>query len=244
MIVLALFLRGSSLPLRESIAERRLPPVPAPVRLLRPAIIAAVASVAFFLLVPYEARQAGINSLIGVVMALSLVLIIGFVGQASLVQVGLAGVAGFAVSKLAITAGIGFPLGPIMGIAAAVLLGILVAFSSLRVRGVSLAIVTMSAAVALDRFVFQNPVWGAGAAGSDVPPPEIFGVSIGNNSPIFSERHASRAVLRHPGRRRRDPRDRLRRQGAAQQPRAPILGDPLQPEGGRGRGHRRAAPRS
>lgn len=187
VIVLALFLGGSALPRRESIAERRLPPVPAPVRILRPAVIAAIVAVAFFLIAGYEGRQAGINSLIGVVVALSLVLIIGFVGQASLLQVGLAGVAGFAVSKLAMAFGIGFPIAPIIGVAAAVVFGTLVAVSSLRVRGVSLAIVTMSAAVALDRFVFQNPVWGAGTQGSPVPAPEIFGVNIGNSSPLFSD---------------------------------------------------------
>ena len=52
VIVLTLFLRGSSLPRRENLAELRLPPVPAPVKLMRPAVIALVVSVLFFLFLP------------------------------------------------------------------------------------------------------------------------------------------------------------------------------------------------
>ena len=48
-------------------------------------------------------------------MALSLVVITGFVGQISVVQLALAGVAGFTVSHLAVDAGIGFPLAPLAG---------------------------------------------------------------------------------------------------------------------------------
>jgi len=42
--------------------------------------------------VPYDFRQALVNSEIGVVMALSLIVITGFVGQISVVQLSLAGV--------------------------------------------------------------------------------------------------------------------------------------------------------
>ena len=42
---------------------------------------------------PYSFRQALINSLLGIVICLSLVVIVGFVGQISVVQLALAGVA-------------------------------------------------------------------------------------------------------------------------------------------------------
>ena len=86
-------------------------------------------------MLPFDFRQALTNSLIGIVMALSLVVITGFVGQISVVQLALAGVAGFTVSHLAVDAGIGFPLAPLAGVAAAVLLGLVTAVSALRVRG-------------------------------------------------------------------------------------------------------------
>ena len=55
-------------------------------------------------MLPFDFRQALTNSLIGIVMALSLVVITGFVGQISVVQLALAGVAGFTVSHLAVDA--------------------------------------------------------------------------------------------------------------------------------------------
>jgi ABC-type branched-subunit amino acid transport system permease subunit len=185
VIVIALFARGSSLPRRESLLEKRLPPVPVPVRLLRPTIVVAVIAVLYFLLLPYDFRQAGINTFIGVVLALSFVVIIGYVGQSSVLQVALAGVAGFTVSKLATLAGIAFPWGPLLGILVATGVGTLVAFSALRVRGVNLFIVTLAAAVALEQFVFRNPTWGGGATGAKVPSPEIFGLGIGPDASFF-----------------------------------------------------------
>ena len=130
-------------------------------------------------MLPFDFRQALTNSLIGIVMALSLVVITGFVGQISVVQLALAGVAGFTVSHLAVDAGIGFPLAPLAGIAAAVALGLVTAVSALRVRGVALAVVTIAAAVAVFNFGFQNRTWGGGATGSPVPDPHLFGINLG-----------------------------------------------------------------
>jgi branched-chain amino acid transport system permease protein len=131
---------------------------------------------------PFDFRQALINSMIGTVMALSLVVITGFVGQISVVQLSLAGVAGFTVSHLAVDAGIGFPLAPVLGAGAAVLLGLLTAVSALRVRGVSLAVVTLGAAVAISQFGFINQTWGGGASGSPVPEPHLLGLDLGPQS--------------------------------------------------------------
>ena len=128
---------------------------------------------------PYDFRQALINSLIGAIVCLSLVVITGFVGQISLVQLALAGVGGYAVSKLAADAGIAFPIGPIIGACVATLFGLVAATSALRVRGVNLAIVTLAAAVALENFVFNNTSWGGGVNGSPTKSPSLFGLHLG-----------------------------------------------------------------
>jgi branched-chain amino acid transport system permease protein len=104
------------------------------------------------------------------------------VGQISVVQLSLAGVSGFVVSHMAVDAGIGFPLAPICGAVAAVLLGELTAISALRVRGVSLAVVTLGAAVAISEFGFLNSTWGGGNTGSPVPEPHLFGLDLGPRS--------------------------------------------------------------
>ena len=182
IIVAAMFLRGAALPGRGELIEQRLPSVPKPQRLAAPAVALTIACAVALVVLPFDFRQALINSMIGTVMALSLVVITGFVGQISIVQLSLAGVAGFAVSHLAVDAGIGFPLAPIAGAAAAVLLGELTAVSALRVRGVSLAVVTLGAAVAITEFGFINSTWGGGATGSPVPEPHLLSLDLGPRS--------------------------------------------------------------
>jgi branched-chain amino acid transport system permease protein len=182
IIITAMFLRGAALPGRGELIEQRLPEVPKPQWLATPAIAMTVVCAVALVVLPFDFRQALINSLIGTVMALSLVVITGFVGQISVVQLSLAGVAGFTVSHLAVDAGIGFPLAPVLGAGAAVLLGLLTAVSALRVRGVSLAVVTLGAAVAIGQFGFLNQTWGGGASGSPVPEPHLLGLDLGPQS--------------------------------------------------------------
>ena len=121
-------------------------------------------------------------SLIGMTFCLSLVVITGFVGQVSLAQLTLAGVSGFTVSRLVVDAGIGFPWGPLIGSLAAVAIGLIVGASALRVRGASLAVVTVAGVVAIEQFGFANRRWGAGATGSPVDNPTLFGINIGSTA--------------------------------------------------------------
>jgi branched-chain amino acid transport system permease protein len=184
IIIAAMFLRGARLPSRGELVEQRLPAAPRPQRLWLTALpLAAVCAVALVVF-PFDFREALITSMIGTLMALSLVVITGFVGQVSVVQLALAGVAGFAISHLAVSAGIGFPLAPLAGTAAAVLLGLVTAVSALRVRGVSLAVVTLAAAVAIADFGFLNTTWGGGQTGSPVPEPRLAGIDLGPRAPF------------------------------------------------------------
>jgi branched-subunit amino acid ABC-type transport system permease component len=179
IIVIALYVRGSSLPTRGELVEQRLPAVPRPERLARPAIACAAVGVVALIVLPYDYRNALIISMAGMTICLSYVVITGFVGQVSLMQVALAGASGFVVSHLAQNAGIDFPLGAIAGTLAATALGFIAGASALRVRGVSLAVVTLAAAVAIEQFGFANSTWGAGATGSPVPELKLLGIDLG-----------------------------------------------------------------
>jgi branched-chain amino acid transport system permease protein len=182
IIVIAMFWRGGSLPGRGELIEQRLPLAPRPERLLRPTLIGTTACAVALVIFPWDFRQALITSLLGAVICLSLVVITGFVGQISIVQLALAGVAGFTLSHMATDHGIGFPAAPLIGIAAAVVVGLATAVSALRVRGVSLAVVTLAAAVAIEQFVFTNSSWGAGFAGSPVPELHLLGINLSSNA--------------------------------------------------------------
>ncbi len=177
--VAVMYLRGANLPRRGDLVERSLPMVPRPTNLVRTALITGVVCAVALVVLPYDFREALINTMIGTVMALSLVVLTGFVGQISVVQLSLAGVSGFTISHLAVNAGIGFPFALIIGTAAALALGMLTAVSALRVRGVSLAVVTLAAAVAIENFGFTNPTWGGGETGSPVPEPHLLGLDLG-----------------------------------------------------------------
>jgi branched-chain amino acid transport system permease protein len=181
VIVVALFLRGATLPGRGELVQKRLPIVPRPQRLARSTLVAAVAGVAALIVFPYDFRQALINSLLGVLICLSLVVIIGFVGQISLIQLALAGAAGFMMSHLTTDAGgiwSAFPLSPLIGAAVATIIGLVAAVPALRVRGVSLAVVTLAGAVALEQFGFMNARWGGGDRGSPVEQPHVGGLDL------------------------------------------------------------------
>jgi branched-chain amino acid transport system permease protein len=182
--VAVMYLRGASLPRRGDLVERSLPMAPRPQNLGRTSLIAGALCAVALVVLPFDFREALINTLIGTVMALSLVVLTGFVGQISVVQLSLAGVAGFTISHLAVNAGIGFPLAPIIGTAAALVLGMVTAVSALRVRGVSLAVVTLAAAVAIQSFIFDNPTWGGGQTGSPVPEPHLLGLDLGPAAPF------------------------------------------------------------
>jgi branched-chain amino acid transport system permease protein len=182
IIVVALFLRGSSLPTRGELVEQRLPAAPRPERLARPAVLCAVVGVIALVVLPYDYRNALIISMAGMTICLSYVVITGFVGQVSLMQVALAGASGFVVSHLAMDAGVGFPGGAIAGTLAATALGFAAGASALRVRGVSLAVVTLAAAVAIEQFGFANSTWGAGATGSPVPELQLLGIDLGSRA--------------------------------------------------------------
>jgi branched-chain amino acid transport system permease protein len=184
LIVGVMFFNGKALPTRGSVASGRLPKAANPSRLstrvLAPLAVVGCALTLMFFATP-NGRLAIITSLIGIVISLSFVVITGYVGQISLAQMMLAGISGFALAKLT-TRGIHlrghtviprlpFPISPLVGALFAVVVGVLVALPALRVRGVSLAIVTFAFAVAMEEFLFQNPGVNGGFAGATIKTP-------------------------------------------------------------------------
>jgi branched-chain amino acid transport system permease protein len=184
LMVVAMFVRGTNLPSRGELVERRLPLAPRARRLLPTATAAAAVGVVALIVLPYDFRQALITSLLATVMCLSLVVITGYVGQISVVQLALAGVSGFILSHLAVDHGVGFPWGMLIGAVGATVCGLVVAVSALRVRGVALAVVTLAAAVAIEQFVFLSTTWGGGSSSSPVPEPKIGGFDLGPYGPF------------------------------------------------------------
>jgi branched-chain amino acid transport system permease protein len=182
LIVIATFWMGGRIPSRGDFVERRLPRVPKPANQGRWMALALVGGAVCLTVFPYGFRQATMTSIIGAVLALSLVVITGFVGQVSVVQLALAGGTGFLMSHLATSAGLGYPWAVIIAVLAATLLGVLIGIGALRVRGVQLVVVTLAAAVAMSSFWFANPSFGGGLSGAPVRQPSLFGLNLGSTA--------------------------------------------------------------
>jgi branched-chain amino acid transport system permease protein len=183
IILVTLLLQRRGLTGRGTLGGVRLPFAPAPRHVLLKVGIGLALAIAGFLALDSAWRLAEINTLVGVAICLSFVILTGFVGQVSLAQMAVAGFAGFTLAKLSDDLGVGFPIAPLLGALGATAIGVLAAIPALRVRGVQLAIVTLAAALAIQTLVFQNPLWSGGLEGAKVPSPEFLGATFGPTDP-------------------------------------------------------------
>lgn len=202
VIVLVLVFRGRSLPIRGTVVERRLPRAPQPVRIAPHSVawIVVVATAAFFFensgsrTVFANAIQTG---LVFAIIGLSVVVLTGYVGQISLAQMSFSGVAAFFMARmmadgtpqgtnLIAVSGPGMHWLPaaILGILAAVVVGLILALPALRIRGVQLAVVTIAAAVAIQALYLENEELTQLRSGvpATVTEPMLFGLNISARS--------------------------------------------------------------
>ncbi|TDC89828.1 ABC transporter permease [Actinomadura sp. 7K507] len=177
VIMIILFVLGRRLPARGSLQSVRLPDVTVP--RIRPVPTLILLGAAVFLLLAFNDtyRFALTTSLIIALLALSYVLITGYLGQISLAQSAFAGAAGFALAKLTGYWNMPFPLAIVLCALAAAALGMAVAMPAFRIRGVQLAIVTIAAALAIERFVFGNYSLTP-PSGNPIADPGLLGMSF------------------------------------------------------------------
>ena len=198
VIVVVLLIRGKALPQRGSLEERPLPLSPRPVRVVPHAVFwTAAVAVAAFLLQDSGSRTVfafGLaTSLVAAIIMLSLVVVTGYVGQISLVQMSLAGVAAFVMSRFLANGSTSasnpipvagpdwpWPVAALLGIACSIIVGVVVGLPAVRIRGVQLAVVTIAVAVALQPTFFDNgSVSGLGAnALVHISKPTAFGLDL------------------------------------------------------------------
>ena len=193
VIIVTMVLLGERLPERGAVSSWKLPSVP-PARITPFSVLVptALALVGLFAFGPLW-RAALMTTIIASVLALSLVVLTGFGGQTSLAQMAFAGIAGFALSKLAMRYDIPFPIAPLIASFGAMLFGLLVGFPALRVRGTNLAIITLAGGVTIAEFVFKNPAFigDISTGGAKIPNPKLgpwdFGLVFGDkvSRPVF-----------------------------------------------------------
>jgi branched-subunit amino acid ABC-type transport system permease component len=178
LIIIALTVYGERLPDRSVTFESNMPNSPRPRYVLPTALGALIVISIALLTLDSQWRLAIVVSMIAALIALSSVVLTGYVGQISLAQLAFAGLAGFTTAKLTVAAGIPFPWAPMLAIAITTGVGILVGLPAVRVRGMTLAVVTAGAALAIEELVFKSEALG-GLNRQRVPPPGLFGIDLG-----------------------------------------------------------------
>jgi ABC-type branched-subunit amino acid transport system ATPase component/ABC-type branched-subunit amino acid transport system permease subunit len=178
VIVVTLILFGQSLPNRGSLRVDQLPRVTQPKTQIRTMLLFGVCGIILMALLGGSYRFGLMTSLIVSMIMLSLVVLIGLVGQISLAQAAIAGTAGFALSKFSSVSGLNFPLGLILSVLVSIVVGVVVGIPALRIRGTQLAVVTLASGLALEKFVFRNSSF-VSPSGSLISKPTIFGLDLG-----------------------------------------------------------------
>ena len=193
-IILVLYLRGDKLPIRGSISIGRQPRAPATNNVLLGVLFAVGMALMMSNIFTSAWESALTTTLIFILFMYSLTVLVGYLGQISLAQWSLAGVASWTVARLMadgtkirefdffVKDGPNFPLvfAFIGAVAAAVIVGFLVGTPALRIRGVQLAVVTLAAVVAIEDLLQRN-LWlfGDGADTTNpMPIPRIGDTSI------------------------------------------------------------------
>jgi branched-chain amino acid transport system permease protein len=179
IVILALFILGKRIPSRGGLDVQLLPPVARPRLRPVPATALVGAGMLAVVLTTGTYRFGVITSMIIAIIAMSLVVLTGLVGQISLAQAAVAGTAGFTLSKIGTA--LPFPLSTLSASLVAAALGVLIGIPALRIRGAQLAAVTLAAAVAIEQFVFNNPSLSP-IGGNPIPDPQIFGLDLGIRS--------------------------------------------------------------
>ena len=209
IIIAVLILRGRSLPIRGTVEERKLPLSPYPKRVWQNCLVWGSAAIAFGFWA--EGTKWGYPltvSLIAAMLMLSYVVLTGYVGQISLGQMSIAGVAAFFTARMMANGSVSplspfpvhgpnlpWPIAAVLGIIVAVVVGVVLGLPALRIRGVQLAVVTLAAAVSLQTLYFENQKFTDLRAGSNavLDPPFALGANVGsmgksglNDNPNFT----------------------------------------------------------
>jgi branched-subunit amino acid ABC-type transport system permease component len=183
VIALTMVLRGRSLPSRGALVRVRLPASPEPGRvwpLFTASVVVAALAVIFL---PFDLREGILNSMVLSVVALSLVVITGFAGQISLLQMSIAGLTALLMARFADLINIGFPFDGILAVIAAAVAGVLAGLPAIRVRGVQLAVLTLGAAYAFESMILDNPAYTTtrDQTYGTIHEPGLFGLHFGVN---------------------------------------------------------------
>jgi ABC-type branched-subunit amino acid transport system permease subunit len=178
VVLVVLVLRGTSLPTRGLLTVHDMPEARAPRHVGITTVVSFAVGLVLIFVLSGGYRAALITTLVLAVLALSFVVVTGYVGQISFAQYSLAGVSALLLSQMTTHWGIPFPFAPILAALCAGVVGVVVGLPAVRVRGVNLAVVTIATAIAIESVYFHNNSLNGGTGGARVSGPSLFGLDL------------------------------------------------------------------
>ena len=125
-------------------------------------------------------------ALVYAVALISLVVLTGFVGQVSLCQASFMGLGAFLCAALMGHYHLSYWIAAPITVVAVFVAGVVVGLPALRLRGLTLAIVTLSLALLADNFLFQGVGWLTNDGNHWlISRPSVFGVSLDQPGALF-----------------------------------------------------------
>ncbi len=177
VIVVVLVLRGQAIPLRDHLLQR-LPSVGSGRIRLRTMVPTVLIGALVISQLNANWTEAITITISFAIVLLSVVVLTGYAGQLSLAQFAIAGFGAFVAGRLVATTGMEFVPALLIGVCAAVPLGVVFALPAVRTRGINLAIVTLGLGVAIELMIFKNPAYTGNFKGTQIGEPTLFGWNI------------------------------------------------------------------
>jgi branched-chain amino acid transport system permease protein len=123
--------------------------------------------------------------LINLIAAIGLQLLVGFTGLLSLGHAAFMGVGAYTSALLVTNWGCPFILSILGAGLVAALLGVIVGFPSLRIKGFYLMVATLAFQFVIDYVIIHWEGVTRGIRGIELPAPQVFGISLENNQAFF-----------------------------------------------------------
>ncbi len=144
---------------------------------------AAVAAVAILAMPEIAGNEYALRfytlALTYMIIAFGLNVLVGYTGLVSLGQAGLYAIGAYTAAILATRAGVGFVPCMFLGMALAGAFGVLLAYPTVRVRGVYLAVVTIAFGIIVENVAIEwDSLTGSWVGISDVPHPTLLGLPL------------------------------------------------------------------
>jgi ABC-type branched-subunit amino acid transport system permease subunit len=125
---------------------------------------------------------------IGAMVGVSLTVLMGYTGQISLGHWSLVGVGAFAAANFHGRIGVPFLLTVPLVVVTGMLVSLLIGLPALRIRGLYLAVITLTFSYAAEFFVFRSVIVGGGQTGQPMNVPKLgpFDLDDPSNRPLFA----------------------------------------------------------